>query len=127
MSRFKILVVEDSRTSSMLIQSIFEESNKYKVDVAVNGSQAMHKIKNEKPDLILLDIMLPDIDGFTILKRLKLHQPTAAIPVIIVSAKDKAKDIAMGKELGAVDYVLKPIGTNKLYERVDEIISSLQT
>ena len=122
---FNILVVEDSETSAMLIRSLFEEGKKYTVAIATNGSDAFNCVKNNKPDLILLDIMLPDIDGYTILKRLKFHNSTRDIPVIIVSAKDKPENIELSKKLGAIDYVIKPIGTNKLYERVDATINNL--
>ncbi len=125
MKRINILVVEDSETSGMLMQSLFEENPQYKVDIATTGSQALQLVKNSKPDIILLDIMLPDIDGFTILRRLKRQQTTALIPVIIVSAKDKPEDVVLGKKLGAIDYVIKPIGTNKLYERVNLTVNEL--
>lgn len=125
MKRINILVVEDSETSGMLIQSMFEENPNYKVNIATTGSEALQQIKDNKPDIILLDIMLPDIDGFTILRRLKHQKVTARIPVIIVSAKDKHEDVVLGKKLGAIDYVIKPIGTNKLYERVNLTVNEL--
>lgn len=118
----KILVVEDSQTSSMLIQSLFEENQEFIVHIANNGNQALRFLKNNSPpELILLDIMLPDIDGYSVLRRLKRNKATAQIPVIMVSAKDSAADVKQAIKLGAIDYVKKPIGINKLYERVKEL------
>ncbi len=119
MALFTILIVEDSETSGLLIQSLFEETGRYKANIAMTGTKAFHFIKKEIPDLILLDIMLPDIDGYTILKRLKMNHATRDIPVIMVSAKNHSADIEKAMKLGATDYIVKPIGINNLFERVE--------
>ncbi len=119
MALFTILIVEDSETSGLLIQSLFEETGRYKANIAMTGTKALHFVKKEIPNLILLDIMLPDIDGYTILKRLKMNHTTKNIPVIMVSAKNRTADIEKAMKLGAIDYIVKPIGVNNLFARVE--------
>jgi len=81
----------------------------YGVKVAISGRKALEIIPVHRPDLILLDVMMPDMDGFEVCRRLKADPATADIPVIFLSAKDQAEDIVGGLELGAVDYVTKPV------------------
>lgn len=120
--QYNILLVEDNETGGLLIASLFEENKNINIDIKVNGKDAINYLKNHKPDIVLLDIMLPDIDGFTILKQIRMHNATKDIPVVIISAKDRPEDIKKAKELGATDYVMKPVGINNLQERVFEIL-----
>jgi len=118
-----ILLIEDSETNSLLVRSLFADNHDYTILVANKAKQAFQILKKETPDLILLDLMLPEIDGFQILELLKAEEQTKNIPVIVVSARDKREDIKRAKELGAVDYIMKPIGLNRLYERVNEYLT----
>lgn len=119
-----ILVIEDSDINSLLIKSLFEDDFDYKIKIAKNGDDGLNDIRNLKPDIVLLDLMLPDIDGYKILEFLKQNNETKNIPVFIISAKDQKKDIDKAMQLGAVDFILKPIGTNKMLERVTNYIEN---
>lgn len=119
-----ILVVEDSETSGILIRSLFEDSPDISIKITKNGKDAFKYLKTTVPNLILLDIMLPDIDGFTILEKLKSDNTTQNIPVVMVSANDRPDDIKKAIKLGALDYITKPIGINKLYDRVNSIFNA---
>ncbi|CAN2050043.1 putative cyclic di-GMP phosphodiesterase VC_1348 [Candidatus Magnetomoraceae bacterium gMMP-1] len=113
----KILVVDDTPTNiDILIETL--KSN-YKIIAALNGEKAL-KLVNSKnpPDLILLDIMMPGIDGYEVCKRLKADENTKDIPVIFVTAMDEIQDEAKGLELGAVDYLTKPISPSIVKARV---------
>jgi len=118
MSKKRILVIDDSETNVLLVKSLFEDEEAIHVDVLLNSRLAIKKIEELKPDLILLDIMMPDMDGFTILTIVKRDDSLKDIPVIVVSAKDDQVDIDRAMSLGALDYVRKPIGINYLYDQV---------
>lgn len=111
----KILVVDDSATNNLLIQSILADQG-YEVNIATNGKEALKFISEEKFDLILLDIMMPKMNGFEVLEKLKDDNETSRIPVIVITAKVETKDVKRAIELGAIDYIKKPID-------IDEIIS----
>ncbi|MDE1464144.1 EAL domain-containing protein [Spartinivicinus poritis] len=103
-----ILIVDDNVANIELLSILFEEN--YRVFTAENGAQALQVASFEpKPDIILLDVMMPDIDGFKVLERLKQNQQTADIAVIFVTAKLSAEDENRGLALGALDYITKPI------------------
>jgi response regulator RpfG family c-di-GMP phosphodiesterase len=123
MAKIKILVVDDSSTSNLLCKSLLEEQD-YKVITAENGYEAIKMVYNHMPDAILLDIMMPDIDGYTVLARIKSEKETEHIPVIIISAKDDQKSIKMAFALGADDFVSKPLGKNKLVDSVKKLFVS---
>ncbi len=125
MKPISIIVIEDSETSAMLIKSIFEERKNYSVTIVNNGTKALDVIRELRPDIVLLDLMMPDMDGYTILKNIRNDEKVFATPVVIVSAKDKPEDIEFGMKLGATEYVVKPIGINKLFERVETLLQKL--
>ncbi|GAC1347334.1 MAG: hypothetical protein NVSMB27_12520 [Ktedonobacteraceae bacterium] len=114
-----ILVVDDEPDIAHLIQRYLERAG-YQVHLAHNASDALKMAQTQHPDLITLDIMLPDTDGFTVLEWLKSDQATATIPVVLLSIVD---DGGRGKLLGAVDYLRKPISEEALLERVGLILS----
>ncbi|MGM0550980.1 MAG: response regulator [Bacteroidota bacterium] len=120
-----LLVVEDSEISQVLIESLFDEHPNFSTTIVPNGKMAFAAIKKERPKLILLDIMLPDMDGYQILKRLKQDTHTKDIPVIMVSAKGRPEDIQKALEMGAEEYIMKPIGVNKLIDRVVNLVEKL--
>jgi PAS domain S-box-containing protein len=114
----QILVVEDEPDIAELIRYHLE-SNGYEVTTAARGKEALAKAQQEKPDLITLDIRLPDIDGFEVLQQLKSDEKTANIPVVIVSIVPDRED---GFRLGAVDYVVKPVDEGRLLSAVGAIL-----
>ena len=103
-----VLVVDDIATNIKVIAGMLADEG-YSVKVAISGRKALEIIPQHRPDIILLDIMMPEMDGFEVCRRLKADPATADIPVIFLSAKDQASDIVGGLELGAVDYVTKPV------------------
>lgn len=111
----RILIVDDSATNNLLIQSILADQG-YDAVIATNGKEALKYIYEEKFDLILLDIMMPKMNGFEVLEKLNDDSEKMRIPVIVITAKVETKDVKKAIELGAVDYIKKPID-------IDEIIS----
>lgn len=114
----KLLVIDDSETNVLLLKSIFDDVEGIQVSVLLNSRLAIKKISELKPHLILLDIMMPDMDGFTILAIVKNDDKLKNIPVIVVSAKDDQVDVDRAMSLGALDYVKKPFGIDLLYTKV---------
>ncbi len=117
----KILVVDDSATNNILLQSILEEEG-YFVNVAFGGKEAFQLLKAQKPDLILLDIMMPEIDGLSILREIK--KDNAEIPVIMVTAKDDLQSQDEAKSAGALDYIQKPINVDLVIDKVKQLFSN---
>ena len=112
----KILIVEDEKFNINVLIDILKP--RYKTLIAKDGEKALKRIKKIKPDLILLDIMLPAIDGFEVCKILKNKKETKDIPVIFMTAKQNSDDIIKGLKLGAVDYVIKPVNYMELLSRI---------
>lgn len=102
-----ILAVDDTPENLDVIKAIL--TPEYTVKAALNGKVALKIIENQPPDLILLDIMMPDMDGYEVCRRLKAHPETAKIPVIFVSAMADVQDEQRGFDVGAVDYITKPV------------------
>lgn len=112
-----VLVVDDVPANIHIIKSILQGS--YKIKAATSGAKALQIAgKVPHPDLILLDVMMPEIDGYEICRRLKEDPPTASIPVLFVTAHDNDEEHAKGIALGAVAYVTKPVDPEKLLEAV---------
>ena len=105
--RPRILVVDDDPGVIQILEANLNHAN-FEVISAANGTQALAKASEERPDLILLDVMLPDLDGLEVCRRLKQGPDTGHIPIIIVSAKVKSKDRIAGIAAGAEDYITKP-------------------
>ena len=114
----KILLVEDNETIVMGLKYSLEQEN-FKVDVAKNQSEAKEKIKQEKYDVFLLDISLPDGSGFDICKLIKQQQDT---PVIFLTAREEENDVVKGLDLGADDYIIKPFRTRELISRINSVL-----
>ncbi len=108
-----ILVVDDEKDIVQLIRYNLEREG-FKVEAASDGIEALKKANEVKPDLILLDIMLPGKDGYEVMKSLNQNEKTANIPVIFLTAKSAEFDEVLGLELGADDYIVKPISPRKL-------------
>ena len=117
----KILVVDDE----VYIVHILDFSlgvEGYDVMTALDGEQALAKVAQDKPDLIVLDIMMPKLDGYETCKALKSDPETRDIPVILLSAKGRNVDQKVGFEVGADDYITKPFSPRKLVERINSIL-----
>lgn len=101
-----ILIIEDDKfLRQLIVQKLLKEE--YNVSEAVDGEEGIKKIKEEKPDLVLLDLILPGIDGFEVLSRMKKDEEISSIPVIILSNLGQREDVERGLNLGAVDYLIK--------------------
>lgn len=123
---YKLLVIDDSETNTMLIKSVFEdESSDIEVVIENNSKNAMSVVKTIHPNLILLDLMMPGINGEDILKELKSEPFTKDIPVIVVSAKQDQSEIDTVIELGAMEYIMKPISINNLFTKVTDLIKNM--
>ena len=103
---YKILLVEDD-LSLLKIYSNKLKISGFDVSVAITGDEALRKVKTELPDLVLLDLILPGKDGFMVLEEIKSDPKTKKIPVVILSNLGQESDIKRGKELGAIDYLVK--------------------
>jgi DNA-binding response OmpR family regulator len=118
----KILIVEDDRFLRELIARKLKNED-YEVIEAVDGEEGAKLIKEGKPDLVLLDLILPGIDGFEVLKRAKEDPTTASIPVIILSNLGQREEIERGLKLGAIDYLIKAHFTpGEIIEKIKNII-----
>ena len=113
-----VLIVDDTLKNIQLLGAILREHN-YQISVAQNGKQALELVAMEVPDLILLDISMPEMDGFETCAHLKKNPATRDIPVIFLTAKTEIENIVEGFELGAVDYVTKPFNASELLSRVN--------
>jgi diguanylate cyclase (GGDEF)-like protein len=117
MSKGRILVVEDDFDISNMLR-IYFESQGYEPKVALKGKEALEISRRELPNLVILDIMLPDIDGYEVCRRLRENLRTSHIPIIFLTQKDERSDQIAGLELGADDYVTKPFDLQLLLLRV---------
>lgn len=117
MSKEKILIIEDDRDIAELIHYNLEKEN-FRVQVAHNGQKALDSVRRNQPDLILLDLMLPELDGLEVCKILKRDSRTSRIPIIMLTAKSAESDKIVGLELGADDYITKPFSPKELLARV---------
>ncbi len=102
-----ILIVEDEETISSMYKVKLEESGRLKVLIAIDGALGLEMAKKEKPNIIVLDIILPQLDGFSVLEELKKGNSTKKIPVVMLTNLGTDEDKAKGKKLGAVDYLVK--------------------
>lgn len=117
----KVLVVDDDSDILKLLKTVLTV-NGFKTIEAEDGLTALRMLRREKPDCILLDIMLPDIDGYEVYRRIKLNPETKKIPLLFLTAKTRAQDIDFGLALGADGYITKPFDPNKLAKQVDQAI-----
>lgn len=123
MSNGRILIVEDDFDISNMLR-IFFTGQGYLVEVAARGSEALEMCRKKLPDLIVLDIMLPDMDGFAVCKQLRTTTRTKYIPIIFLTQRDERSDIIAGLEQGADDYITKPFDIEELKLRVRQSINT---
>ena len=114
----RVLIVDDTPANIQTLAAILK-SKGYQISAATNGKQALEVLARVQPDLILLDVMMPEMDGFETCRQLKAAEQWRQIPVIFLTAKTETADIVQGFELGAVDYVAKPFNTHELLARVN--------
>lgn len=115
-----ILMVDDVSTNIKCATEVLKD--KYQVITAKNGATALLILEETKPDLIILDINMPDMDGYELLKIIKSIKECAEVPVIFLTAENDEESKEKGLRMGAVDYLIKPFGPQILLKRVDEII-----
>jgi DNA-binding response OmpR family regulator len=121
MSRGRILVVDDEDYIQHILNFSFSAEG-YEVVTAGDGEEAIKKARSSKPDVIVLDIMMPKMDGYEACKKLKADPTTKTIPVILLTAKGRDVDRKLGTEAGADDYVVKPFSPGRLIERVEGML-----
>ena len=123
-NRYRILAVDDEPVNIQVITSALKDE--YDIFKALNGFDAISMLKEHKPDLILLDVMMPDLDGFDVCRAIKSDAEFADIPVIFMTGMDSAVGETKGLEVGAIDYLIKPVNLHLLKLRVRNHISLKQ-
>ena len=121
-----VLVVDDDPDVCDLVTYKLEQSG-FEVRRASDGDAALREVARQVPDLVLLDIMMPGISGLEVLERWRSDVATAAIPVVMLTAKAQENDVERGFELGADDYVIKPFSPRELVRRVTAVLSRRQS
>ena len=114
-----ILIIEDDPEAAHILELSLKREG-FKLSVAMDGTQGVSAIQSSRPDLILLDLMMPDIDGFEVTRRTRANPDTAGIPIIVVSARTQEADKLMAKQVGANGYLTKP------YRRTD-LLAAIRT
>ena len=112
-SAYNVLAVDDIPLNLLLVQKMLSRFN-FKMRTASGGQQALDAVAAQKPDLILLDLMMPGIDGFEVIRRLRENPETADIQIVILSALNSNEDVVKGFNVGANDFIMKPIIMEKL-------------
>ncbi|MEH1783647.1 MAG: hybrid sensor histidine kinase/response regulator [Nostoc sp.] len=117
---YRILVVDDTRDNLILVQAILE-SEGYEIDLASDGIKALHKIDQSPPDLILLDVMMPGIDGYEVTRRIRKNPAISYIPILLITAFHQSS-VVEGLDAGADDFIRKPFDTDELLARVRSLL-----
>jgi DNA-binding response OmpR family regulator len=120
----KILVVDDEDDILHFLEMVLREKG-YQVTTASGGHEALTRAQIDKPDLVLLDIMMPQMDGWEVLKLLRVDDDTRRIPVAMLSARTEAKDRVQGLQEGAIDYICKPFSLTELLGKIEAIFSQV--
>ncbi len=121
MKRKKIMLVDDAKAILMLEQQILED---YPFDIvtANDGAEAVSRVKSEKPDLILLDVNMPKMDGYEVCQQIRAQEETQDIPIIMVTTRDEEDSMETGYINGATDYITKPIDETELLTKVKDVL-----
>jgi DNA-binding response OmpR family regulator len=120
----KILVVDDEDDILHFLEMVLREKG-YQVTTASGGHEALTRAQIDKPDLMLLDIMMPQMDGWEVLKLLRVDEDTRRIPVAMLSARTEAKDRVQGLQEGAIDYICKPFSLTELIGKIEAIFAQV--
>jgi twitching motility two-component system response regulator PilH len=121
----KILLVDDSLTDRTLLRKILESRN-YQILEVEQSEFVVELVRKEKPDVILLDIVMPGVNGYEICRHLKRSEDTQSIPIVFISSRAEASDIYWGKLQGADEYLTKPIDPQVLFDVVERMLSQSQ-
>ncbi len=119
---YKILVVDDEPPIVRLMEFILARQG-HEMLIAVNGQEALDKVRAHQPDLVLLDIMMPRIDGYEVARTLRADPATATLPIIMLSAKAQEEDIQKGIDVGVDEYITKPFSPEQLVGVVGDYLS----
>ena len=125
-SKYNVLAVDDIPINLVLVQKMLAKFN-FRMRTAANGQAALDAVAAQKPDLILLDLMMPGIDGFEVIRRLRENPDTADIRIVILSALNSNEDVVKGFSVGADDFIMKPIIMEKLLTTVITQIQIVQS
>lgn len=117
----KILIVDDEPNIIMSLEYTFKKNN-FEVFIARDGQEALDILENQIPNIIILDIMMPNVDGYATLEQIKQNEKLKNCKVIFLSAKNKESDIQKGLDLGASSYMTKPFSLKKLVDKVNELL-----
>jgi PleD family two-component response regulator len=120
----KILVVDDDEDSRTLLAHLLKREG-YEVATAIDGQDAVEKLPDASIDVLLLDVMMPRMDGFAVCEALKKDQKTASLPVILLTARDDMETRANGMKLGVSDFLAKPVNKQELFQRVRTQIEAI--
>lgn len=119
----KVLIIEDEEMLVNMYISKFEKEG-YGIEKALNGREGLEKVKNYNPEIILLDVIMPEMDGFMVLKQLKSEASTKNIPVIMLTNLGQEEDVEKGKKLGVKDYLVKAnLTPSQVVDKVKEVLS----
>ena len=121
MAKLEVVIIEDEEHIVELLKYNLEE-NGYNVHVALDGKEGLGLVAKVMPDVLLLDLMIPEIDGFEVCKKLKQEEKTRELPIIMLTAKSSEMDKVIGLELGADDYLTKPFSVRELLARVKAVL-----
>lgn len=119
---YKVLIVDDEPNILLSLEFLMKK-NGFEIFVARDGGEALEIIKSNVPDLIILDIMMPEVDGYEVCQKIKNDRELSAMKIVFLSAKVMKDDIKKGYEMGADLYITKPFSTRKLMKQVDELLS----
>jgi len=119
----KVLIVDDSEVNLILVKSVFENDPEAEVFIESNSKKGMQKIRDLKPDVLVLDLMMPELDGFKILDTMKNDVELQHIPVLVISAKYDGETIKRVKGYGAVDYIKKPILLDQVEYKIKNLLA----
>lgn len=117
----RVLIVDDSPTETHVLRNMLEKHG-YEISVAENGGQGISMAKSESPDVILMDIVMPGVNGFQATRKLSKDAATATIPIIIISTKDQDTDRIWGMRQGAKDYLTKPVTEQDLLQKIKGVL-----
>lgn len=118
----RILIVDDDATMVNLLSTVLEFEG-FQAIKALSGMEALHMIEEQRPDLVLLDIMMPEMDGFEVLARLRRDPSTEKLPVVILTARTEDRDVFEGWRRGADEYVTKPFDPQRLVEVIRDVLA----
>src|SRR5690554_776825 len=125
MEKRKILVVDDEEEIRSLV-ALYLEQNEYKVLTAANGAETIDKVRLERPELVVLDILLPDTNGLEVCKKIQTLPGCADLPIIFLSGLQESESIITGLEAGGDDYITKPFDPNVLVARINAVFRRIQ-